>query len=55
MTYTLIFFAALIGGLLMYLLSTNAKVARIGEMLLFSSILALLITVAPAAVAKLHG
>ena len=39
----------------MYLLSTNAKVVRIGEMLLFSSILALLIAVAPATVAKLHG
>ena len=46
---------ALIAGLLMYLLSTNAKVVRIGEMLLFSSILALLIAVAPATVAKLHG
>ena len=46
---------ALIAGLLMYLLSTNAKVARIGEMLLFSSILALLIALAPSTVAKLHG
>lgn len=56
MTYTLIFFAALIGGLLMYLLCTkDSKAQRIGEMLLFSSFLALLITVAPAAVAKLHG
>ena len=55
MTYTLIFFAALIGGLLMYLLCTNPKAQRIGEILLFSSILALLIAVAPAAVAKLHG
>ena len=56
MTYTLIFFAALIGGLLMYLLCTNnPKAQRIGEMLLFSSILALLIAVAPAALVKLHG
>ena len=46
---------ALIAGLLMYLLSTNSKVVRIGEMLLFSSILALMIAVAPSTVAKLHG
>lgn len=46
--------AALIAGLLMYLLSANAKVVRIGEMLLFSSILALLIALAPSTVAKLH-
>jgi len=44
---------ALIAGLLMYLLSSNTKVARIGEMILFSSILALLIALAPATVAKL--
>lgn len=50
-----IFFAALIGGLLMYLLGSNAKVVRIGEMLLFSAILAVLITIAPAAVKILHG
>jgi hypothetical protein len=49
-----IFIVAFIAGLFMYLLPTsNAKVTRIGEMLLFSSFLALLITVAPAAVAKL--
>lgn len=42
-----ILFIALIAGLLMYLLSANAKVVRIGEMLLFSSILALLIALAP--------
>ena len=46
---------ALIAGLLLYLLSANAKVVRIGEMLLFSSILALLIAVAPATVKLLHG
>ena len=46
---------ALIAGLLMYLLSTNGKVVRIGEMLLFSSILALLIALAPATVRLLHG
>jgi hypothetical protein len=40
----------------MFLLCTkNLKAQRIGEMLLFSSILAALIAVAPAAVAKLHG
>lgn len=46
---------ALIAGLFMYLLSSNAKVVRIGEMLLFSSILALLIALAPATVKLLHG
>ena len=50
-----IFIAALIGGLLMYLLASNAKVQRIGEMLLFSAILGLLLTIAPAAVKLLHG
>jgi Zn-dependent protease with chaperone function len=39
---------ALVGGLLMYLLSSNAKVARIGEILFFSAVLALLIALAPA-------
>ena len=54
MAYLLI--VALIAGLLMYLLCTNGKAQRIGEMLLFSSILALLIAVTPTAVAKLlHG
>ena len=52
MAYLLI--AALIGGLLMYLLCSNGKATRIGEMLLFSSILALLIALAPATIAKLH-
>lgn len=42
-------------GLLMYLLSKNAKVVRIGELLLFSSALALLIALAPLTVAKLQG
>lgn len=46
---------ALGAGLLMYLLSKNAKVVRIGELLLFSSALALLIALAPLTVAKLHG
>jgi hypothetical protein len=46
---------ALIAGLLMYLLCSNAKAARIGEMLLFSAILALLIALAPATVKLLHG
>ncbi len=49
-----IFVIAFIAGLFMYLLpSTNAKVTRIGEMLLFSCILSALIAVAPTAVAKL--
>ena len=52
MSYLLI--AALIAGLLMYLLCSNTKAARIGEMLLFSSILALLIALAPSTIAKLH-
>jgi hypothetical protein len=42
---------ALVAGLFLYLYPfTNAKVVRIGEMLLFSSILALLIATAPATV-----
>lgn len=54
MAYALIL--ALIAGLLMYLLcDKNAKAQRIGEMLLFSSILAFLIAVAPATVRLLHG
>ena len=53
MSYLLI--AALIGGLLMYLLCSNAKAVRIGEMLLFSSILALLIAIGPATVQLLRG
>jgi hypothetical protein len=53
MAYLLL--AALIGGLLMYLLCSNAKAARIGEMLLFSSLLALLIAIAPLTVHLLHG
>lgn len=51
----LIFIAALVGGLLLFLLASNTKAARIGEMLLFSSILALLVTIAPEAVKHLHG
>jgi hypothetical protein len=47
--------ATLVGGLLMFLLSKNAKTARIGELLFFASILALLIALAPATVAKLHS
>ena len=45
----------LIGGLLMYLLGKSTKTARIGEMLFFASVLALLIALAPSTVAKLHG
>lgn len=53
MSYILL--VALVGGLLMYLLCANAKAARIGEMLLFSSILALLIALAPTTLHLLHG
>jgi hypothetical protein len=53
MSYLLI--VALIGGLLMFLLCANSKAVRIGEMLLFSSILALLVAIAPATVHLLHG
>ena len=48
-----ILIAALVAGLFMFLLATNPKAVRIGEMLLFASILALLIALAPATVAKL--
>lgn len=47
--------ATLIGGLLMYLLGKGAKTVRIGELLFFASVLALLIALAPSTVAKLHG
>lgn len=53
MAYLLL--AALIGGLLMYTLCKNTKAARIGELLMFSSFLALLIAVAPLTVKLLHG
>lgn len=53
MAYLLI--GTLIGGLLMYLLCKDAKAVRIGEILLFASVLALLIALAPLTVAKLHG
>jgi riboflavin transporter FmnP len=53
MAYVLII--ALIAGLLMYLLCANSKAQRIGEMMLFSAILALLIALAPATVHMLHG
>lgn len=46
----------LVGGLLMFLLCTkNVKAARVGELLFFASVLALLIVLAPATVAKLRG
>ncbi len=53
MSYLL--FAALIGGLLMFMLCSNSKAVRIGEILLFASVLALLIALAPATVKLLHG
>jgi hypothetical protein len=48
---------ALIAGLILYYspLSANEKASRTGQMLLFSSILALLIAVAPLTVKLLHG
>lgn len=52
MAYLLI--AALIAGLLMFMLC-KGKAEKIGEMLLFTSILALLIALAPLTVAKLNG
>jgi ammonia channel protein AmtB len=49
-----IYLAALIGGLLIYMLgSKNPKVEKIGLLLLASSILAGLIAIAPGAMAKL--
>jgi hypothetical protein len=53
MPYVLIL--TLVAGLLMYLLCANAKAQEIGRMMLFSSILAFLIAVAPATVRLLHG
>lgn len=53
MAYLLL--AALIGGLLMYLLCANGKAQEIGRMLFFSAILALLIALAPSTVHMLHG
>jgi hypothetical protein len=43
---------ALIVGILMYALASNAKVAEIGRLLFFAAFLALLIVMAPATVAK---
>jgi hypothetical protein len=53
MSYLLL--AALIGGLLMYLLCANAKAIEIGRMLFFASVLALLIALAPLTAHLLHG
>lgn len=51
-----IFIAAFVAGLFMFLLpGMSAKVQRIGEMLLFASILGFLITIAPAVVKLLHS
>ena len=48
--------ATLIGGLFMFLLCTkNLKAEQVGGLLFFASLLALLIALAPATVAKLHG
>ena len=55
MTYiaVLLWIAAFISGLLMFLLSAGDK-KRIGEMLLFSAIGSLLIAAAPAVIKLLH-
>jgi hypothetical protein len=53
MGYLLI--AALIGGLLMYLLCSGAKAVEIGRMLFFAAVLALLVALAPSTVHMLHG
>jgi hypothetical protein len=52
---SLILIAALIAGLLMNLATSNAKVVRLGEILVFSSVLALLIALAPSTVKLLQG
>jgi hypothetical protein len=51
MAYILII--ALVAGLLMYLLCSQAKAQEIGRMLLFSAMLAFLIAVAPLTVKML--
>jgi DMSO reductase anchor subunit len=53
MSYLLL--AALIGGLLMYLLCSNSKAAEIGRMLFFAAVLGLLIALGPSTVHVLHG
>ena len=54
-----IFFTALIGGLLMYLLATDqskaAKIAEVGRLVFFAAAIAFLVAIAPAAVHLLHG
>jgi hypothetical protein len=51
-----LFIAALVGGLLMYVLCSNAKAVEIGRMLFFAAVLGLLVALAPAATAHLlHG
>lgn len=52
MTAAFFFFVALVAGLFMFMLG-KGKVEKIGEMLLFASILSFLIAIAPAAVSKL--
>lgn len=52
----LILIIAMVAGLFMFFYPfTNTKVVRLGELLLFSSILALLVALAPATVRLLHG
>jgi hypothetical protein len=53
MAYLLL--AALVGGLLMFLLCTGEKAVRIGELLFFAAVLAFLVALAPSTVHLLHG
>lgn len=48
-------FAALIGGLLMYLLCSGSKAIEIGRMLFFAAVLAFLVALAPSTMHLLHG
>ena len=50
-----IFIVAFIAGLLMFLRPAGTKVQRIGEMILFAAIFALLIALAPSVVKLLHA
>jgi hypothetical protein len=51
-----IFIAAFVAGLFMFLLpQASAKVQRLGEIFLFSSLLAFLITIAPTVEKLLHS
>jgi hypothetical protein len=53
MAYLLL--AALLGGLLMYLLCSGTKAVEIGRMLFFAAVLALLVALAPSTLHLLHS